>query len=202
MFRKEMARALQTLGSEWILRNLNTKHEQTGELVQDLLLSSHELDSVDEYKEEIKNLPSIDDKNVLSQSNWGSVCEQYALAKHFKVNVMILSPVTFSLQGKVFRSRIAKVVRRNVTRLSPMSHCIPDGHTSELGNFLQMAEDSDDSMAVSLFWETLPDSLKAKTQNELMRTAYLVWFSDIDEDGDDVSHYNYLVLNPELLPKK
>lgn len=203
-FRKEMARALQTLGSEWILSHLDSKHELTGERVEDLLLASHELDSVEEYKEEILNLPAITESKVLGHSNWGSVCEQYALAKYFGVNVIVLCPVGFSKQGKTFRSRLARVVRRNVTRFSPMNHCISlnsEGE-SELKSYLHMIEGDLSGDVISVFWQTLPDNLRDNILEELRRTVYLVWFSQEDEDGDDVSHYNYLLMSQDLLPKK
>jgi hypothetical protein len=200
VFTKELARSLHTIAMNWILDNLQNRHETTGELIIDLLLESHEMESIDEYKEQVGNLPALDDKKMLSHSNWGSVCEQYALSKHFKVNQVVFSPSRFSKAGKQFRSHVAKVVRRGLTRYMTMSRCEGEGGTSLLDGFLRMAEAGSESTA--LFWETLPDMLHKQTANELRRTVFHLLFILEDKDGDDMSHYNCLFLERDLLPKK
>lgn len=203
-FTKEMASAIHTVASLWILDHLDEKHEQTGELIKDLLLESHDIDSIEEYKKGVENinnlsLISLTTDSSISYSNWGSVCEQYALAKHFKVNTIIFSPSRLSKDKKEFKPFIAKTIRKNV-RYQSISQCFGLKCSTELDNFLHMAEEGIEEC--QLFWHSLPESLYKQTINELQRTVFQLLFIRKDSDGDDLSHYNSLFLEPYFFSKK
>lgn len=198
-FMNHVVRKLHDLASRWILEHLDDEHDQTKESILQLLLDSHEIETLEEYKEEIQNLPQIDEEKSLSRSNWGSVCEQYALSKHFHVNTLIFSPSRFSKNRDTYRTYVAKVVRKGI-RYMMMSHSIGIKEESLINKFFTVM--NDDSSDIETFWDIIPETLKEKLLEELSRTVFLLLFILQDTDGDDMSHYNVLFLDKGLLPKK
>jgi hypothetical protein len=202
-FDLEMAKSLHRIASNWILDNLEEKHEFTNELISDILLESHNLKSIEEYKNEIKNMYTI--KGGLNRNNWGSLCEQYALSKYFNVNIYVFSPTIMSSYKENFKTKISKTIRKNYTRYLPMNFCQSIGNMDDINNFLRMIDSDvycDRLEKCRLFWLMMDDECKKDIEETIERTVFLTLIIRVDKDGDDISHYNSLLLDNNLFIKK
>lgn len=195
-----IAKALQKVASTWVLDHLYDKHDVTGELLLEMLLDSHEIESLEEYQLEVSEMekagpPSeAKEEENLPEKNWGSVCEQYALAKHFGLNVWVLLPSRFSKSDTgQYQPMLARVVRKNVTRYMITSKS--NGYsedTSLLEDTIFSAIDGKDML--NLTCSGFPPEILTKVQTDRDNTIFLLLFLLEDSDGDDVSHYNSLQL--------
>jgi hypothetical protein len=193
-----IARHLQIVVSKWIVNHLSDKHYQSGESILDLLLHSHDISSVDEYlelfNEESKDLDELD------ETNWGAYCEQYALSQYFKVDLWVFTPYKFSLVKD--RPERAESVSRgqlngvDKTRLQLMSRSLHDPKKEGEAQFLEglvhtYSKSIPDFVHV---WEAASDTQKQQARDAWGRAVFCLLYLREDRDGDNISHYNALLL--------
>jgi len=186
------------IARSWLKNNINSLHSETKEPICDFIINMNDVDTIDEYfSEESKNIKLDED---LSEEFWGGVCEQYALSHYFDVDVVIFVPSrhSFSKEDKKYKIMLSKVVRKNTTRYKLSSCCYNESSRkkSVIMSFLRSLSDQDGNL--SDFFQLLPSDVKKKIINDLRDTVFLLLFI-IDDDGDNLSHYNYLIFDDNII---
>jgi aspartate-semialdehyde dehydrogenase len=160
----DIAKDLFTEARLWLKIHLDEKHDVTGESIKDFILSNNDIDSVNEYFIEDK----LDD--YLEEDLWGGVCEQYALAKRFNINVITFIPTrhSFSREDKKYHIEVSKIVTKT-TRYKLSSCCFRNSHLEKNLQQLRIGFQDFD-------------------KTEINNTVFLLLFIR------DSSHYNHLYL--------
>jgi hypothetical protein len=191
-FKEKLKYKLLIISKNWLLQNLNEIHTETKETICDFIKSTYDIEDINEYF----LIDDIDIKEDLPHKYWGGSCEQYAISKYFDVNIIIFLPTmySFSKQEKEYKIMLSKVVRKNVSRYK-ISNCCFNNIILNNSMVLQVLNTSnDDEIPLKLYWDTLPENLKEKTQIEFNNTIFLLLFvSENSKDEDNTSHYNYLL---------
>jgi hypothetical protein len=193
IFKEKLKYKLLTISKNWLLQNLNEIHTETKESIHDFIKSTYDIEDINEYF----LIDDIDLKEDLSRKYWGGSCEQYAISKYFNVNIIIFLPTmySFSNKNKEYKIMLSKVVRKNVTRYK-ISNCCFNNIVLDHSIVLQVLNTSNDNdIPLKLYWNTLPDNLKEKTQIEFNNTIFLLLFvsDDSNDEDNNTSHYNYLL---------
>ena len=199
-FRELVTYKVYLIARKWLKDNINDVHDETKEAMCDFIVNMNDVDTVDEYFSEESTL--VDIKEELSEEYWGGVCEQYALSKYFKTDIIVFFPTrhSFSRKDKKFSTIISKVVRKNTTRYKLSSGCF--GNTScdksTILSILQLASEYKNDRVE--FFETLHKNLREKTTSDIDNTVFLLLFI-LDDNDNNVSHYNYLLFKNNIYLK-
>lgn len=191
-FKEILTYKLLIIAKKWLSEHLTDLHDETKETISDFITSSNNIDTIEEYL----SIENIDKKEKLEEENWGGVCEQYSLSKYFDTDVVVFIPTrhSFSSKEKEYKIIISQVVRKNTTRYKLSNCCLNNSKKSTVLSVLNSAKEQDD---MKYFVESLPDKLKETTKNDLNNTIFLLLLISTDSDGDNSSHYNYLLFNKE-----
>jgi len=181
----------------WLHENVNTLHTETKEPISDFIINTNDVDTLEEYfSEQSKDIKLEDD---LPEDFWGGVCEQYALSRYFNVDVIMFVPSTysFSKKDKQYKVMLSKKVIKGTTRYKISSCCYNESnHTkSMVSSFLGLLSSQEDN--ITEFFQLLPVEVKNKTQSDLNNTVFMLLFI-LDDDGDNISHYNYLLFKDDI----
>lgn len=171
---EEIKYKLLTISRHWLFENLTTLHDVTKEPLNDFIMRTNNIETIDEYF----SLDNIENKEKLEEEKWGGICDQYSLSKYFEVNVISFLPTrySFSNTNKEYKIMLSKVVKKNITRYKLTNCCFINNNESQILSILTKSNIND-----------LP----------INNTVILLLFilNDNDNDNDNISHYNYLTLN-------
>ena len=158
---KELVRFTQNIDK---LYNLSSISPLLFKCIKDFILSNNDIDNVNEYFVE----DELDD--YLEEDLWGGVCEQYALAKRFNINVITFIPTrhSFSREDKKYHIEVSKIVTKT-TRYKLSSCCFRNSHLEKNLQQLRIGFQDFD-------------------KTEINNTVFLLLFIR------DSSHYNHLYL--------
>lgn len=182
-FKEILTYRLLIISKNWLLEHLTDFHDETKETISDFILSSNNIDNIQEYL----SIETIDQKENLEEKNWGGVCEQYSLSKYFNIDTVVFTPTKHSFHNKEYKIMLSKTVRKNTTRYKLSNCCF--SKNSILLSILNSAKQN-----MKYFVESLPDNIKDNLNN----TIFLLLFISTDDD-DNLSHYNYLLWNEEYV---